>query len=130
MTEEQIAKKAEDFQFTDGIYGFKEGVKWIMNIYNLKASNTTGVSVDLNTFTVSNNGNILRLPKKITKLIHYFVLNKNRVVTRDEILRNVWGEDVIVCDRTVDVHIRKIKIFLGNSKCIQTFKGIGYKWVG
>lgn len=129
MTEEQIAEKALEFEFTDGIYGFKEGVKWIMNSYNLRDDNKKGTSVDLNTFTISHNGNVFRLAKRVTKLIHYFVLNKNRVITRDELIKNIWPQDVCVGERTVDVHIKKIKDALG-SQCVQTVKGIGYSWIG
>lgn len=130
MTQEQIDKKAEEFELTNGTYGFKEAVKWIMRHYNLKLADVAGISVDLNTYTVCNNGNILKLPRKVVKIIHYFIMNKNKVVTRDELIRNVWESDVVVGDRTVDVHVRKIKIALNNNKCIQTYKGIGYKWVG
>ena len=129
MTEEIIAEKASEFEYTDGIYGFKQGVKWVMQHYNLKDDDTSGVSVDLNTYTVSNNGKLLKLPTKVVKLIHYFIMNKNKVITRQELISNMWHKDVVVGERTVDVHIRKIKIALGNSKCIQTYKGVGYKWV-
>lgn len=129
MTEEQIAQKASEFEYTDGIYGFKQGVKWVMNHYNLKSNDTLGVSVNLNTYTVSNNGKLLKLPKKVVKMIHYFIINKHKIITREEIITNVWDENVVVGERTVDVHIRKIKIALDNDKCIETYKGVGYKWI-
>lgn len=52
----------------------------------------------------------------------------DKVFTREEIFSNVWGNDVIVGDRTIDVHIRKIREKIGNDY-IRTMKGVGYKFV-
>ena len=127
MTQEQIDQKAEEFEFTDGIYGFKQGVKWILKQLDIK-NEESGVSVNLYSYTVANNGSILRLPRKMVRMIHYFIMNRNKVITRDELLRNCWEDGVVVGERTIDVHVRKIKIALKNDNIIQTVKGIGYKW--
>jgi two-component system alkaline phosphatase synthesis response regulator PhoP len=65
------------------------------------------------------------LPKKEFDLLLFFVNNPNRVYTREEILLNVWGRGVHVTERTVDVHIRKIREKIGEDY-IRTIKGVGY----
>jgi len=85
------------------------------------------VSVDLEKFVVTYKGVEMRLPKKVTQVLHYLMSNKNKVVRRDDILYDVWGKNVVVGDRTIDVHIRKIKIALYDD-CISSVKGVGYKW--
>lgn len=65
------------------------------------------------------------LPKKEFDLLLFFVSNPNKVYTREEILMNVWGRGVHVTERTVDVHIRKIREKIGDGY-IRTIKGVGY----
>lgn len=128
MTDELIQQKASEFEFTDGIYGFKEGVKW--TLIQLKNEKKDDISVDLHSYTIRNKGKIVTAPKKVFQILHYFLMNKGKAITRQEILNNIWGTDVYVGDRTVDVHIRKIKIALENDDCIESVKGIGFRWVG
>lgn len=70
----------------------------------------------------------LRFPRKEFELLYYLASNPGRVFTRQELLDDVWGKDVYVVDRTVDVHVRKIREKLG-SDYIDTVKGVGYKFV-
>lgn len=72
------------------------------------------------------NKNIL-LAKKEFELLYLLASQPGRVFLRNEILERVWGADVIVVDRTIDVHIRKIRSKL-NKDCITTVKGVGYKF--
>ena len=67
------------------------------------------------------------LAKKEFELLYLLALKPGRVFLRNEILNQVWGNDVIVGDRTIDVHIRKIRQKLGVD-CITTVKGVGYKF--
>jgi two-component system, OmpR family, alkaline phosphatase synthesis response regulator PhoP len=67
------------------------------------------------------------LPKKEFKLLELLIANFGKVVGRDEIYNQVWGDDIVVGDRTIDVHIRKLRKKIGD-KYIKTFKGIGYKF--
>jgi two-component system alkaline phosphatase synthesis response regulator PhoP len=67
-----------------------------------------------------------RLPRKEFELLFYLASHPGRVFSRDELLDAVWGRDVFVVDRTVDVHVRKIREKLG-SEYIETVKGVGYK---
>ncbi|MBM4167099.1 MAG: winged helix-turn-helix transcriptional regulator, partial [Ignavibacteria bacterium] len=61
-------------------------------------------------------------------LLEYLIKHKGDVVTREKLLDKIWGNDVRVNDRTIDVHIRKIREKLGEfADCIETIKGIGYR---
>ncbi len=68
----------------------------------------------------------ISLPKKEFELLTLLMSKPGRVFTREEIFRGVWGDDIIVGDRTIDVHIRKIREKIGE-KTIKTVKGVGYK---
>ena len=67
------------------------------------------------------------LPKKEFELLHLLISKPGKVFKREEILNNVWGDDVVVGDRTIDVHIRKLREKLGD-EYIRTVKGVGYKF--
>ena len=68
----------------------------------------------------------MRLPRKEFELLYFLASHPGRVFSRQEILDEVWGRDVYVVDRTVDVHIRKIREKIG-SEYIETVKGVGYR---
>jgi len=68
------------------------------------------------------------LPRKEFELLSLLVSKPGKVFTREEIYSSVWGENVVVGDRTIDVHIRKLREKIGNDH-IKTLKGIGYKYV-
>ena len=69
----------------------------------------------------------ITLPKKEFELLYFLAENPNKVFSRDELLKNIWGTDVYVLARTVDVHIRKVREKIGNGY-ISTVKGVGYKF--
>lgn len=85
------------------------------------------VTIDPEKYMVSINGIPVVLAKKEFELLYMLAFNPGRVFLRNEILNQVWGRDVIVGDRTIDVHIRKIRQKLGLD-CITTVKGVGYKF--
>ncbi len=66
-------------------------------------------------------------PKKEFKMLNYIVNNPNRCISRTELLRNCWEDGVIVGERTIDVHICKIKRKIKDRIDIKTHKGVGYK---
>ena len=70
----------------------------------------------------------LTLPKKEFELIYFLASNPGKVFSRDKLLQKIWGTDVLVVDRTVDVHIRKLREKIGKNY-IQTIKGVGYKFL-
>ncbi len=78
-------------------------------------------------FIVQYNGKDISLAKKEFELLYLLASKPGRVFVRNEILSQVWGAEVIVGDRTIDVHIRKIRQKLGVD-CITTVKGVGYKF--
>lgn len=84
--------------------------------------------IDKNNFKVTKNGEHFLLPKKEFDLLYLLASNTQKVFKREEILDKVWGNDVIVGERTIDVHIRRLREKLGDNS-IQTLKGIGYKLV-
>lgn len=84
--------------------------------------------IDRDNFRVSKNGQLFLLPKKEFDLLYLLASNTQKVFKREEILEKVWGNDVIVGERTIDVHIRRLREKLGDNT-IQTLKGIGYKLV-
>lgn len=96
--------------------------------------------VDSNTITIGNllidkeryliciGDNEMILPRKEFELLSLLVSKPGKVFTREEIYYSVWGENVVVGDRTIDVHIRKLREKIGNEH-IKTLKGIGYKFV-
>lgn len=71
-------------------------------------------------------GESFRLPRKEFELLFFLASHPGRVFERDELLSAVWGADVVVVDRTVDVHVRKIREKIG-SDYIETVKGVGYR---
>jgi two-component system, OmpR family, alkaline phosphatase synthesis response regulator PhoP len=83
--------------------------------------------IDPERFIVVYEGRELILAKKEFELLHLLAKKPGRVFLRNEILSEVWGSEVIVGDRTIDVHIRKIRQKLGID-CITTVKGVGYKF--
>ena len=84
--------------------------------------------IDRDNFKVSKSGTPFLLPKKEFDLLYLLASNTEKVFKREEILEKVWGNDVIVGERTIDVHIRRLREKLGIDS-IQTLKGIGYKLV-
>lgn len=85
------------------------------------------IKIDRSTFTVQIKDKELVFPKKEFELLHLLASKPGKVFTRESILNKVWGTDVYVVDRTIDVHIRKIREKIGNKR-ITTIKGVGYKF--
>ncbi len=85
------------------------------------------VKIDRDKYLVSIDGTDLDFPRKEFELLAFLASRPGKVFSRDEILNQVWGEDVVVGDRTIDVHVRKIREKLGDDS-IRTIKGVGYKF--
>jgi len=88
---------------------------------------SNGVIVNPETRLVTINGVDHRLPKKLFNLLYYLIQNKNKTITRSKILNDIWGTDIIVEERTVDTHIRKLRKILPQN-FIKTNQKIGYLW--
>jgi len=99
----------------------------INNVSSMKL-NFKGLIIDKEEYTVKIKGEKLILPRKEFELLFMLSSNNGKVIKREEIMNQIWGEDVIVGDRTIDVHIRKLRKKIG-SNFIKTIKGIGYKFI-
>lgn len=89
-------------------------------------SNDT-ISIDKERFVVIKNGSELVLPRKEFQLLALLFSKPHKVFSREEIYASVWGSEVIVGDRTIDVHIRKLRTKIGEDHIV-TIKGVGYKY--
>jgi two-component system alkaline phosphatase synthesis response regulator PhoP len=87
------------------------------------------LEIDRSSYTVKLDGKKIVLPKKEFELLYFLAQNPDKVFGRDELLHNIWGTDVYVLARTVDVHIRKVREKIGDN-FISTIKGVGYKFDG
>jgi len=86
-----------------------------------------GFAIDKNRYVIVKDGAEITLARKEFEMLQYLVTRTDKVVTREEIFANVWGENVIVGDRTIDVHISRIREKLSIDS-IRTIKGVGYKF--
>ena len=86
-----------------------------------------GVYIDRERYLVKVDGKELNLPKKEFELLSLLTSQAGKVFTRETILSSVWGDEVVVGDRTIDVHIRKLREKIGD-KYIKPIKGVGYKF--
>jgi two-component system alkaline phosphatase synthesis response regulator PhoP len=85
------------------------------------------IEIDREKYLVYKNGEPLALPRKEFELLALLTSKPGKVFNREDILSRVWGNEIIVGDRTIDVHIRKIREKIGDDS-IKTVKGIGYKF--
>jgi two-component system alkaline phosphatase synthesis response regulator PhoP len=90
-------------------------------------SGDSGIVIDRERYLVLRDGQEMTLPKKEFELLSLLSSQPGRVFTREVILSSVWGNDVVVGDRTIDVHIRKLREKLGDKR-FKTVKGVGYKF--
>lgn len=83
--------------------------------------------IDKSSYTIHKAGEEISFPRKEFELLYFLSRNPKKVYNRDDLLERIWGADVSVVPRTVDVHIRKIREKLGDGY-IKTIKGVGYKF--
>lgn len=86
-----------------------------------------GLQIDRESYLVKKEGKEINLPRKEFELIALLASKPGKVFTREEILNKIWGNEVVVGDRTIDVHIRKLREKIGE-EFIKTVKGVGYKF--
>mgnify|MGYP001405860758 FL=1 len=93
---------------------------------NIKFKN---LEIDSSSHSVRINNNEVFFPKKEFQLLHFLLSNKGKVYSREILLNQIWGENIYVVDRTVDVHVAKVREKLGDySDYIETIKGLGYRF--
>lgn len=88
----------------------------------------SGLAIDKERYVVYLDGQEVILPKKEFELLALLHSKPQKVFTRDEIYQSIWGDEIVVGDRTIDVHIRKLREKLGEDY-IRTVKGVGYKFM-
>tara|TARA_B100001778_G_scaffold331143_1_gene335037 strand:- start:627 stop:1370 length:744 start_codon:yes stop_codon:yes gene_type:complete len=87
------------------------------------------LKINIESYTAEIDGKELTLPRKEFELLAFFMSQPNKVFTRESLLSSIWEDDVYVVDRTIDVHINRIRSKLLNYKnCIETVKGVGYRF--
>ncbi len=84
--------------------------------------------LDRGSHQIVQNGESIELPRKEFELLNLLISRPGYVFTREQIMDTVWGNETVVGDRTIDVHIRKLREKIGDD-CIRTVKGVGYKFV-
>ena len=89
--------------------------------------NVGGIEINREEYKIIKDDVVIALPRKEFELLYLLASKPGKVFTRDTILENIWGCDVIVVNRTIDVHIRKIREKIGDDSIV-TIKGIGYKY--
>jgi two-component system alkaline phosphatase synthesis response regulator PhoP len=119
----QINKSQKDF-FS------KEQIVKIMKDF-IKQDNTIikdgNVIIDLSSSCIIIKNTKKSAARKIIQIAYYLLSNKTKVVTREELLSNIWGDDIIVGERTIDVHVRKLRMLVGKDY-VTTVKTVGYQW--
>ena len=88
---------------------------------------TPGITVDRERYTVIRDGQEITLPRKEFALLDLLHSSPGKLIPREEIYAKIWGTEVVVGDRTIDVHIRKLRQKIGDEKIV-TVKGVGYKY--
>ena len=86
------------------------------------------IKIDREKYKVYISDNVLNLPRKEFELLYLLASKPDKVFKREKIMETVWGSEVVVGDRTIDVHIRKLREKIGD-KYFKTIKGVGYKFV-
>lgn len=103
---------------------FRRDVKKIVPASQISIGELT---IDRASYTIKIRNKEINLPKKEFELLYFLAQNPNKVFSREDLLQNIWGSDVYVLARTVDVHIRKVREKIGDD-FITTVKGVGYKF--
>lgn len=87
------------------------------------------IEIDTEAYTVKVDGEEVFFPRKEFKLLHFLISNRGKVFSREILLDEIWGNDVYVVDRTIDVHVAKVREKLGRyANYIETIKGLGYRF--
>ena len=104
-------------------------IKRHRGIVKTKLLEVPGISIDLEAGAVRVDGQLTEMPPKVYDLLIYLMQNKNRILTREQILDHVWGRDAFCYDRAVDTTIKKLRRLLGNrAGYIKTIIKVGYKF--
>ena len=105
------------------------GIEAVMRRVRPESAVSRGVECDRVTLSCRVDGNEVRLPRKEFEILATLLDNPGRIFTREELMRRIWPENVVVVDRSVDVHITRIRSKIAPyGKCIVSRSGYGYGW--
>lgn len=103
--------------------------KYCEEVIAILESESENLTVNLKEHSVIKDNQEIHLTKKEFELVVLLLKNKNAVINRNDMIKNVWAEDIRFLDtRTIDVHIKNLRVKLGVN-AIQTIYGVGYKWI-
>lgn len=129
QTWESELDKASDSLLIENPIKYSQLKNYIFDMKKtLNDNHDNSISVDKQRHEITIDNKIHIFPKKIFKMINYFLDHPNKCITRDELLRNCWEEGVVVGNRTIDVHICKIKNLTNRKINIVSQKGVGYRY--
>jgi two-component system alkaline phosphatase synthesis response regulator PhoP len=124
--DDYIAKPIKPKVLISKVQALLRRLKGIEGISNSTTLNVGNIEINREEYKIVNEGKEIVLPRKEFELFYLLATKPGKVFTREEILDKVWGNEVVVGGRTIDVHIRKLREKIGDN-FFKTIKGVGYK---
>ena len=124
--DDYIAKPIKPKVLVSKVQALLRRLKGVEGVSNSSTLNVGNIEINREEYKIVNEGKEIVLPRKEFELFYLLATKPGKVFTREEILDKVWGNEVVVGGRTIDVHIRKLREKIGDS-FFKTIKGVGYK---
>lgn len=124
--DDYIAKPIKPKVLISKVQALLRRLKGVEGVSNSTTLNVGNIEINREEYKIVNEGKEIVLPRKEFELFYLLATKPGKVFTREEILDKVWGNEVVVGGRTIDVHIRKLREKIGDN-FFKTIKGVGYK---
>ena len=124
--DDYIAKPIKPKVLVSKVQALLRRLKGVEGVSNSSTLNVGNIEINREEYKIVNEGKEIILPRKEFELFYLLATKPGKVFTREEILDKVWGNEVVVGGRTIDVHIRKLREKIGDN-FFKTIKGVGYK---
>ena len=124
--DDYIAKPIKPKVLVSKVQALLRRLKGVEGVSNSTTLNVGNIEINREEYKIVNEGKEIVLPRKEFELFYLLATKPGKVFTREEILDKVWGNEVVVGGRTIDVHIRKLREKIGDN-FFKTIKGVGYK---
>ena len=124
--DDYIAKPIKPKVLVSKVQALLRRLKGVEGVSNSATLNVGNIEINREEYKIVNEGKEIVLPRKEFELFYLLATKPGKVFTREEILDKVWGNEVVVGGRTIDVHIRKLREKIGDN-FFKTIKGVGYK---
>ena len=124
--DDYIAKPIKPKVLVSKVQALLRRLKGVEGVSNSSTLNVGNIEINREEYKIVNEGKEIVLPRKEFELFYLLATKPGKVFTREEILDKVWGNEVVVGGRTIDVHIRKLREKIGDN-FFKTIKGVGYK---